>query len=229
MAATSQNKEKFEDYEGFVEKFKPKKTTDDCYTPETVYTAISILSQIIQFYTEHNIKFFLFAPTLTSCRYGDFCTVLVVGVDVTYANGAVVDTSFVTNLEPHEVRARTEPVLYSAVKSANQANLKKQKKQMPKYIYPLEIATTAAMRPYSRLGINFCIPRTESVRVSSLDSQKKAGKAVYGNGWLVSERVKMERERAEREKAEREKAEREKADKWELSKRECEIISNLGK
>ncbi len=30
----------FEDYEGFVEKFKPKKTTDDCYTPEPVYEAI---------------------------------------------------------------------------------------------------------------------------------------------------------------------------------------------
>ena len=41
MAVTSQNKEKFEDYEGFVEKFKPKKTTDDCYTPETVYTAVA--------------------------------------------------------------------------------------------------------------------------------------------------------------------------------------------
>ena len=270
MAATSQNKEKFEDYEGFVEKFNYKKTTDDCYTPETVYTAVadwcakeysidksnfvrpfypggdyksfdysgkivvdnppfSILSQIIQFYTEHNIKFFLFAPTLTSCRYGDFCTVLVVGVSITYANGAVVDTSFVTNLEPHEVRARTEPMLYSAVKLANQANLKEQKKQMPKYIYPLELATTATMCPYSRLGINLCIPRAESVRVYSLDSQKKAGKAVYGSGWLVSERVKMERERAERERAERERAEREKADKWELSKREREIISNLGK
>ena len=24
------------DYDGFVEKFKPKKTTDDCYTPEPV-------------------------------------------------------------------------------------------------------------------------------------------------------------------------------------------------
>lgn len=23
----------FNDYDGFVEKFKPKKTTDDCYTP----------------------------------------------------------------------------------------------------------------------------------------------------------------------------------------------------
>ena len=39
--ATSQNKEKFEDYDGFVEKFKPKKTTDDCYTPEIVYNAIA--------------------------------------------------------------------------------------------------------------------------------------------------------------------------------------------
>lgn len=28
------------DYEGFVEKFKPKKTTDDCYTPPMVYEAI---------------------------------------------------------------------------------------------------------------------------------------------------------------------------------------------
>lgn len=27
------NKEAFEDYEGFVEKFKPKRTTDDYFTP----------------------------------------------------------------------------------------------------------------------------------------------------------------------------------------------------
>lgn len=37
---TSQNKAKFEDYEGFVEKFKPKRTTDDCYTPPKVYDAV---------------------------------------------------------------------------------------------------------------------------------------------------------------------------------------------
>lgn len=41
MGATSQNKEKFEDYEGFTAKFKPKKkTTDDCYTPPDVYKAV---------------------------------------------------------------------------------------------------------------------------------------------------------------------------------------------
>ena len=33
--------DKFEDYEGFVEKFKPKKTTDDCYTsPPTIYITL---------------------------------------------------------------------------------------------------------------------------------------------------------------------------------------------
>lgn len=40
MAATSQIPEKFNDYKGFVEKFKPKKTSDDCYTPELVYDAV---------------------------------------------------------------------------------------------------------------------------------------------------------------------------------------------
>ena len=29
-----------ESYEEFVEKFKPKKTTDDCYTPPRVYEAV---------------------------------------------------------------------------------------------------------------------------------------------------------------------------------------------
>lgn len=34
------DKKKFEDYDGFVEKFKPKKTTDDCYTPPYIYDAV---------------------------------------------------------------------------------------------------------------------------------------------------------------------------------------------
>ena len=33
-------KEVFEDYDGFVDKFKPKLTTDDCYTPQYVYDVI---------------------------------------------------------------------------------------------------------------------------------------------------------------------------------------------
>ena len=32
--------EKLNDYDAFTEKFKPKKTTDDCYTPDEVYEAV---------------------------------------------------------------------------------------------------------------------------------------------------------------------------------------------
>ena len=39
--ATSRSREKFEDYDGFVKKFEPKKTTDDCYTPPEVYEAVA--------------------------------------------------------------------------------------------------------------------------------------------------------------------------------------------
>ena len=38
--ATGRTKSLFEDYDGFVEKFKPKKTTDDCMTPPEVYEAV---------------------------------------------------------------------------------------------------------------------------------------------------------------------------------------------
>ena len=263
--ATSQNKEKFEDYDGFVEKFKPKKTTDDCYTPEIVYNAIadwvaneynlikadfvrpfypggdyehfdydnkivvdnppfSILSQIVNFYCENNIKLFLFAPTLTSCRYGDRCTVMPIGISVTYENGAVVNTSFVTNLEPHEIRARTSPTLYKAVDEANKINKQKDKKSLPKYSYPMELVTTAAIYPFAKYGIDFVIPRSESVRVSALDAQRPFKKAIFGCGWLISERIK-----SEREKAERGKAEREEAIIWQLSEREKAIIEKLNK
>ena len=40
MANIGKQQSIFNDYEGFVEKFKPKKTTDDCYTPPAVYDAV---------------------------------------------------------------------------------------------------------------------------------------------------------------------------------------------
>lgn len=47
-------KNKHDDYEGFVEKFKPKKTTDDCYTPPAVYDAIN--RWVIEKYNLQNCK-----------------------------------------------------------------------------------------------------------------------------------------------------------------------------
>ena len=258
------NRLKNESYDEFVEKFKPKKTTDDCYTPENVYTAIaewvaqkygidiktfvrpfypggdyikydygnkvvvdnppfSVLSEIIKFYVDNNIKFFLFTPTLCGLmRYSDICTALLIGVDITYANGAIVKTSFVTNLEPPEIRMRTAPDLYNVVANANKVNLKANKTQLPKYSYPLGVATAAALYPYNKYGVEFTIPRDESVRIPRLDAQIKSNKVIFGCGMLLSKRLTAEREKAEREKAEREKAER-----WHLSERELKIIAGL--
>lgn len=246
-------------YDEFVEKFKPKLTTDDCYTPPMVYEAVanwtaseygldrsafvrpfypggdyenfdysgkivvdnppfSMLFKIVDFYVNRGIKFLLFAPTLVSViRLSDVCSVLCTGVDITYENGAVVMTGFVTNLEDNEIRMRTPPSLYNAVDEANKANCAKDKKQLPKYTYPIEVVTSAAIYPYSKYGIDFVIPRSESVRISALDAQKKRKKTVFGGGLLISERLTAEREKAEREKAER----------WVLSKREREIIKSL--
>ena len=261
MAVTSQNKAKFEDYDGFVGKFKPQKTTDDCYTPPIVYNAIadwvaneyqldknnfcrpfypngdyirfdyqnkiavdnppfSILSQIVKFYISQNIKFFLFAPTLTSItRLSDICTALAVGADITYENGAKIPTSFVTNLEPNEIRMRTAPTLYEAVNTANIINRKQLTRSLPKYAYPPYVITSAMIYPCSRYGINFKITRNESVCIKAMDNQKEAKTSIFGDGLLISERLKAEREKTEREKAER----------WELSEREWAIISMLNK
>ena len=38
MGVSLSSKEKLEDYEAFVEKFKPKLTTDDCFTPPRCMT-----------------------------------------------------------------------------------------------------------------------------------------------------------------------------------------------
>lgn len=246
-------------YQEFVDKFKPKKTTDDCYTPENIYQAVadwtakeygldksdfvrpfypgndykryeydgkivvdnppfSILGEIVRFYVGQGVRFLLFAPTLTGLvRYADFCTVFPTGAYIEYENGAVVPTSFVTNLDPHEIRARTVPSLFDAVTAANDANRKEKRVELPKYSYPLDVLTTAQMYPFARYGIELVISRAGSERIQALDAQRKIGKTVFGCGWIL----------ASREKAEREKAEREKAIVFELSETEKEIIRRL--
>ena len=56
-----------------------------------------------------------------------------------------------------------------------------------------------------------------------LDSQRGAGKTVFGNGFLLSEKAAAEKVAAEKAAAEKAGAKR-----WELSEREKEIIRRLG-
>ena len=253
-------REEDEEYQAFLEKFQAKKTTDDCFTPDVVYTAVaewvatkygikrkdmvrpfypggdyqkenypkgavvvdnppfSILSQILTFYKENGIKFFLFAPTLTLFSSSSSSAVaLPCGVAITYENGASVNTSFLTNLESASIRLRSEPSLYRAVKKANDENLREMRKELPKYSYDHHIITAPFIGALSRLGIEFSVPVSESEPISQLEVQKASGKAIYGKGYIISDRVFAEREKAEREKAER----------WELSEKELAIVRRL--
>ena len=255
--------EEDEEYQEFLEKFKLKKTTDDCYTPAPVYDAVaryveqqygldranfvrpfypggdyvnekypegcivvdnppfSIMAEILRFYNSKGIKFFLFAPTLTlfSSSSSSICTALPCGVSVIYENGAIVSTSFLTNLEPKGIRLRSAPKLQAMVQEGIDEFTRTLKKSLPKYSYPPHIITSSWVGTLSRLGIEFSVPVAESEGISGLDSQKASGKAIYGKGYIVSDRVKAEREKAEREKAER----------WELSERELAIIQRLNR
>lgn len=227
-------------YEDFKEKFKPKKTTDDCYTPENIYSTIadwvaaeynvdranfvrpfypgesyqdriypegcivvdnppfSILAEIITWYAQKGIRFFLFGPGLTifSARNVDV-TYICVGADITYANGAQVCTSFVTNMDT--CRARTAPDLFRLIEMENDKNVKGAKAHVPKYEFPDCVITAAILQRWSKHGISYRLNKEDCVRISALDSMKEAGKAIYGGGYLLSDDAAKMRAEAERQ------------------------------
>ena len=254
-------------YEEFVEKFKPKKTTDDCMTPPLVYDAVktwaceeygidpaniirpfwpgadytaieypencvvidnppfSILAQICEWYLDRKIKFFLFAPTLTALtgkKIAMRVNHIICYSDVIYENGAVVHTSFLTNLGDRDIVAQTSPELGSAVKRANDETQKNLKKHIPKYEYPDHILTATMMKKYCRHGIKFEVRKNECVHASKLDAQIPYKKAIYGGGLLLSNK-----KAAEKAAAERAAAERAAVHVWTLSDREIAIINGL--
>ena len=178
----------------------------------------SIISEICEWYTERNIPFFMFAPALTllgiargTMNYVACC------VGVTYANGANVSTSFVTNLGNKKIVASAE--LRELIEEANKENLRKMHKKLPKYSYPDEVLTATMLGYMAAHGTSLEIEAKDVHFIRVLDSQKESGKGLFGSGFLLSE------------KAAAEKAAAEKADTniWELSDREREIVKSLGK
>lgn len=252
----------FEDYESFVDKFKTKKTTDDCYTPPEIYNCVlryvsekcnirgaeivrpfypggdyenceypdgcivvdnppfSIISQIVKFYIEKDIKFFLFAPHLTLFGIRGECCRIVVGASIVYENGAIVKTSFISNLFD-DVMVMSDPFLYRELERINELK----KVNLPRYKYPNSVLTVSAMQWCVVRGVSMRFKKEDLYRITRLDSQKPHKKSVFGEGFLLSEKAAAEKAAAEREAAERDKDD---TIIWELSEREKEIIKSLG-
>jgi hypothetical protein len=190
----------------------------------------SILSEIIKWYSEHNIRFFLFAPTMTlfSSSSSSSCACAIpCGGNITYENGAVVPTSFVTNLEDY--RIRVIPELYQIIDEANTQNQAQFKRTIPKYKYPDEIVTAAMCRYMCEHGVALVIKKEDSQLIRQLDSQKELdGSGIFGSGFILSEKAAAEKAAAEKAAAEKAAAEKVNAIVWELSDREREIIKSLG-
>ena len=243
------------EYAKFTEKFKPKKTTDDCYTPPNIYETVktwavkryglentkiirpfypggdytredypddcavidnppfSIVAKIQRFYNDRGIRYFLFAPALTLFSGGTNNNYVIAGADITYANGAKVNTSFVTNLG--EFKILVAPDLHQAIKQADNENTRNMHKQLPKYEYPAHVASAARLNYLAAHGASLAIKAENVAFVRKLDAQ--GNKTIFGSGFLLSEKAAAEKAAAEKTAAIR----------YELTEREKTIIKIL--
>ena len=264
--------EESEEYQAFVDKFKPKKTTDDCYTPATVYEAVktwaidkygladrpivrpfypggdyqkmtypdgavvidnppfSILAEIVDFYHAHHIDFFLFAPSLTAFARmlgRDWLHSVIAHGSVTYENGAIVNTSFETNMGTARVTVSHELHDRITTADAQAKDERRSSEPLPKYSYPVEVATAAGLGYLAAHGMSLEIMPESCAPVRALEAQREAGKAIYGGGLLLGSQSAAEKAAAEKAAAEKAAAEKAAATKWQLSDAEREIINGL--
>ena len=240
---SSQGMEGGEGYDEFLDKFKQKLTTDDCYTPAPVYDAVldfvaknilpldgiavvrpfypggnyedlsqypqgcvvidnppfSIISKIIRFYCQHGIRFFIFAPQLTLFSAPDCdVTYIVASAAVTYENGAVVRTGFITNLV-EDLRVWVCSDLHDAIEAAQEG----EDKTKQGFVYPDNIITAATLGKLAVHGTEYKVRKKSCEYIKQSDSAEEQGRALYGGGFIISDRAAAERAAAERAAAER--------------------------
>lgn len=188
----------------------------------------SILTPIIDFYNENNIKYFLFAPYLTNFSSGHKCCHVISPQAITYENGAKVDTSFVTNLDDRIIIGDVE--LFERLRKAEKET--NEGKAPPKYRYPDNVLMASDVGYMVKHGVNFDVQADGALFVRKMDAQTNKGKSLYGGGFMVSDEIARRRREAE-DRAEQNARNEQKTEKaplvWELSERERELIKWLGK
>lgn len=181
----------------------------------------SILSKIARYYLEQNIKFFLFAPHMTLFSVNIDCTAIVCGADIIYENGAKVKTSFLTNMLGN-IRVMGAPDLYQELIKINNP-----KKNLPKYKYPSHVLTVSMVQKYVENGISIQLDKKEVTHCRGLDSQKNYKKALFGSGFLLSEKAAAKKLATEKLVVEKLVVEKDDVIIWELSDRERKVIDSL--
>ena len=192
----------------------------------------SIITEICRFYIQNKVPFFLFAPHLTLFGADLDMTHIVTASDVVYENGAVVKTSFLSNMMG-DAKIIGDVDLHNRLNEINNRN----KVPKPKYNYPDNVLMVSQVAYMVEKGIPFRIDKGHTAHCRYLDDQKRNGKGMFGSGFLISDEQAQKKAAAEKaakaaaEKAAAEKAAAEKANviEWQLSNRERAVIDKLGK
>ena len=179
----------------------------------------SILARILRFYQGRGIRFFLFGPQLTIFSSSSASlTYIPCACPVEYANGAKVNTGFISNLFG-DVFAMSAPDLRKRIMEAQEKAERNGSASLPRYEYPPEVLTSSMLGYLSTHGVEFTVMRDEvsPSKLSALASQRAVGKSIFGNGWLISEKKAAEKKAAE------------KIIVWELSDVEREAVRRIDK
>ena len=206
--------------DSFVRPFYPDsdylkfKYPDNCVVVDN--PPFSILAEIVQFYLQFGIKFFLFAHSKTILSLGLYpCCFICTNARIIYENGARINSSFVTNLE--DAGVRSAPELYRRIK-----DVQEKRTFLPKYIYPKEVLTFSTVDSFSKNNVNFKVESKDLYFIRSLDEQKQCNKQIFGAGFLMSQSATKKRIEAEEEVNKVNPVQ-----EWTLSDREKNIIFTL--
>lgn len=146
----------------------------------------SILSKILRFYVARDIKFFIFAPTLTLfSSSSSYCTKIVCHGSITYANKAKIPTSFLTNIYGDRAII-VDAELSRIIREMDSINARSPK-EVRKLIYPDNIVSAATLHRLAR-HVSLTLPASDIAPIKSA-----GGFAIFGGGYILSERAAAER------------------------------------
>ena len=198
------------------------------YTDEMVVIdnpPFSIITKICKYYIKNNVKFFLFCPHLTAFTSDIDCTHIIASADITYENGATIKTAFVSNIFG-DIKIIGDADLHQKFKEIQLRD----KINLPKYEYPNNIITVSKVSYCVEKGINLTFDKNNLKHYKGMDAQKKHGKALFGSGFICSDKAAAEAAQAAAEAAQAAaEAKKNNVIIWELSEKEKEIIKSLGK
>nr|DAR88079.1 MAG TPA: adenine-specific methyltransferase [Caudoviricetes sp.] len=145
----------------------------------------SIFSQIVDWYLKNNIKFLLFAPSLTVSNITNRPIEVVYShSSITYENGAKIGTAFVTNLRESGLYISND--LYKKLKEIEKKN--KKSKTLKKIAYPKNLFTGIKLGTLAK-KVNLKIKKDEFNIETHLINPEGTKYKVYGGVFLFSDKV----------------------------------------